>query len=1369
MKIRSLMAWSVVALMALLLPLVCPPRLVQSESVTTPSLLGERAISASFSKHNVDSGLYFYHAWAADVDGDEKLDILAAGNSTPGGSVTLGWYRNTGSGFAARSSAANSAQTYVLSAGKINSDSHMDLVGRGDYGLAWFENDGSESFTRHLITSTASGTQLESFFVADLNGDSAPDIVCAGPGDFHWWENDGSGAFANRLIDDDEQDWVHAADVDGDTHVDLVATGNGEITWWENNGADSPAFSRHYVAAVGSTNSVWAVDLDKDTHTDILVSGSGSPPLLAWWENNGSESFTKRAINSTSLAGIYSARPGDFDLDGDLDVAAALSEDGLGWWENNGSEQFTYHNIIGDVYGGVRQVEVFDLNGDEKADLVSGRNVPEGRQVDWFENGSPAPGAIKQAQYRIGYDQPLSSMTWYAAAGTAAAGVPRDTNFRVRFQVYNDGEQPKDWRPQLEWSTSSTSGFAKVPTASGAAPFYLSNTGQFANGAAIATTTFATGLGTGSKQAGVAYDTQNPAGTAIGLTNGNHTEIEFNVKANANAAYEGMYFFRLADNGTPLSAYDSAAAAVEMASSQGTLSGKVVDQDTAALASVDVALDGVSKVDTGEDGMYSFQAGPATYTTRFRKSGFWDAEGEVTVESEQTVTANQVLVAKDGCLGAETSCALELVGLLPIAGSLASLLEVASAGADLCELGMLWEQQEYVACAGKVGLWLADVANIPVISPLLELVQGGQAVQCAVEMLDEIGQTLGRVALAFWDYVYQEPGWDTIFVFQIQSALVSSTTEAAQAGGIDFRMTDEQGNALEMNGGTIDERSIPGSFALASDEGYVVGMVSQSSADFDLDFSGATAGTYDLDLIIPQQDGSSLLVTYEGVTVSGQTKGSIKIESGNRDPVLAIDSNGDGTVDQNRHPDKVEQTTVRNYLPMILRNTKPGEDPGPYPSPTPDPTPEPTPEPTPDPTPEPTPEPGGDVRVDDDPGGSEQLNADLAVGPDGALHAVWEDYRHGEYRKAGDIYYAYSHDFGKTWSANRRVNDDPAGSAGHRNPHIAVASSGDVYVVWEDWRNDPNPADPGSTTEFSQNPDIYLGNLIPGESVFEENVLVYNNGDGQWDPDVEVDSKDNVYVAWYDRTGDGHYGDAAVARSVNGGSSFSAPVDADNHSQWALTPRLAVDKGNDTIYLVYQGHPDYYKPYFTRSTDGGATWSADARLDAGPDRDWYDAARDIVVASDDSGHVVVVWADERNDANNGYSGDPNYHDEFDIYANRSSNHGEAWLTDKNEMLNDNSDYGWIRDPSIAFSPDGKLHAVWRDSRTGDDLPHIYMSTSTDFGASWSTNSRVDHAPDGFEAYKPVVAVDQSSGQAYVLWQDKRNGDLDIYVTQVGKP
>jgi len=60
--------------------------------------------------------------------------------------------------------------------------------------------------------------------------------------------------------------------------------------------------------------------------------------------------------------------------------------------------------------------------------------------------------------------------------------------------------------------------------------------------------------------------------------------------------------------------------------------------------------------------------------------------------------------------------------------------------------------------------------------------------------------------------------------------------------------------------------------------------------------------------------------------------------------------------------------------------------------------------------------------------------------------------------------------------------------------------------------------------------------------------------------------------------------------------------------------------------------------------------------------------------------VIVIWSDERNDPDNGYSGGSTYHDEYDIYANYSTDGGVTWLTVSNVLVNDDSTYPLIRNP-----------------------------------------------------------------------------------------
>ena len=74
----------------------------------------------------------------------------------------------------------------------------------------------------------------------------------------------------------------------------------------------------------------------------------------------------------------------------------------------------------------------------------------------------------------------------------------------------------------------------------------------------------------------------------------------------------------------------------------------------------------------------------------------------------------------------------------------------------------------------------------------------------------------------------------------------------------------------------------------------------------------------------------------------------------------------------------------------------------------------------------------------------------------GNVYMVWEDSRN-DATNGYDIYYSRSTDSGDTWSSPIRLNDDPAGRRiDQTEPTIAVAPDGTVYVAWMDKRDDPS-------------------------------------------------------------------------------------------------------------------------------------------------------------------------------------------------------------------------------------------------------------------------------------------------------------------------
>jgi hypothetical protein len=360
------------------------------------------------------------------------------------------------------------------------------------------------------------------------------------------------------------------------------------------------------------------------------------------------------------------------------------------------------------------------------------------------------------------------------------------------------------------------------------------------------------------------------------------------------------------------------------------------------------------------------------------------------------------------------------------------------------------------------------------------------------------------------------------------------------------------------------------------------------------------------------------------------------------------------------------------------------------------------------------------TRVDDGPAGS-SAETPVICAYQTTIYAAWSDDRDGDY----DIFYSLSTDGGNTWSAAVKVNDVSTGT--QRSPAMATDSAGKVYLVWEDGRG----------TDF----DIFISvGEDPGTGfAFGTSTRVDDGTTGDaTDPAVAVEGT-TVYMVWTDsRNGNP---DIFCSSSANGGATWSAAVMVnDGAISDSVSPSVAAGAGK--VYAAWSDNSDgNYDIYFSSSADGGATWSAAVKLNGGTTGD----ATSVSVAVDAS-TVFVVWADARTDSG-------------DIYFRRSTDSGANWSTEKKV----NTDAGTALQTAPECAASGtKVYLVWQDSRDGD--PNIYFSESADSGANFTANVRIDDDIVTLSAQSaPEISLQVSS--ALLIYQDARGGDPDIYFTK----
>ena len=353
---------------------------------------------------------------AADLDGDGDIDVVSAS----GVDDKIAWYENDGAqNFTEHVISDTASMVNTIYVADVDGDGDMDVLYSKLYdGIGWYENDGSGNFTRYSV---GGGSMSRTVYAADVDGDGNMDVLNESNGALYWHENDGSQNFEAIFVSDISSNSgilrsIYAVDVDGDGDMDLLSAsdvlipGSDDLSWYENDGSES--FTKHTITSSSDGNrSVYATDVDGDGDMDVLTACFYADKI-AWYENDGSEGFTEHVITASAdrAGSVYAA---DVDGDGDMDVlSASENHHNIAWYENNGSENFT-EQVISTSAPFARSVYATDVDGDGDMDVLSASSNDD--KIAWYEqDGSPViettyipDDNFEQALIDLGYDDVL--------------------------------------------------------------------------------------------------------------------------------------------------------------------------------------------------------------------------------------------------------------------------------------------------------------------------------------------------------------------------------------------------------------------------------------------------------------------------------------------------------------------------------------------------------------------------------------------------------------------------------------------------------------------------------------------------------------------------------------------------------------------------------------------------------------------------------------------------------------------------------------------------------------------------------------------------------------------------------------------------
>jgi hypothetical protein len=365
----------------------------------------------------------------------------------------------------------------------------------------------------------------------------------------------------------------------------------------------------------------------------------------------------------------------------------------------------------------------------------------------------------------------------------------------------------------------------------------------------------------------------------------------------------------------------------------------------------------------------------------------------------------------------------------------------------------------------------------------------------------------------------------------------------------------------------------------------------------------------------------------------------------------------------------------------------------------------------------------------------------MAVDGNGKIHAVWNE-RVVNYPLQHEIHYSSSTDNGRTWSAMSgdiiiSFND---GVNAENSSAIAVDSDNNLYVVWPEKNQDIKEIHYTISTDG--------GATWSGQTA--DHILSFQGDTDANNPAMVVDHNDVVHVVW-NQTWQGATTEIYYSRSTDGGATWSSQtvesIVSYPDGSHASYPDIAAGPDN-MLCVVFKEDPDTSATYdvinASISTDGGLTWT-------GTSAD-HPVCRAFRIADvphveiDPDGNIHVTWKGTQDTASP-------FH--YEVYYSRSTDGGATWtgeVADRRISYEEPGDAS-ISNPDMGIDHCGNPLVVWNENYIGD-YDEIHISVSTDGGVTWSGENQdeIVSFPDSHPAYRPfiVAGIDDT---LHVTWEE----------------